>query len=768
MSAQLKDKGSPRADAGAKREFKVVGTRPIRHDGLDKVTGRANYGADFSLPGMIHGVVLRSPHGHARIVSIDTSEAAAMPGVKAIVTGADIVGSNAQVSMGEGSGDMRYLGDNVMARSKVLYHGHAVAAVAATSVDAAREAAKRIKVVYEKLPVVLDLEETMKPGAPILHEDLRTKDKKNPNPSGQTNVAARYELARGDVEKGFAEADVIIERAYKTAMVHQGYIEPHACVARHGTDGQVLIWCCTQGPFQVRAATAAILGMDIGRIKVIASEIGGGFGGKTTIYLEPLAVALSRKSNLPVKMVMTREEVLRASGPTSGIKAWVKLGAKRDGSMVASSTRLIYEGGAYPGSPFSAGAMCMQTSYAIPNFFIESFDVVVNKPKIAAYRAPGAPASTFAFESAVDELAQKLGMDPIELRLKNAVAEGSQAPYGPMFGPIGLKECLEAVRNHPHYKAPLKANQGRGVASGFWFNAGLSSSAIVTLDSDGSAAVMTGNPDIGGSRTAQAQMVAEELNIAVERVRPSVGDTDSVGYTDVTGGSRVCFATGMAVIQASQDVRNQLRQRAAKIWNVDVGTVGWKDGCATGVDSEGKPLSLPIKELASQMARTGGPIVGRASLTAPAAGAGFGVHICDIEIDPETGHSQVVRYTVVQDAGKAVHPSYVEGQYQGGAVQGIGWALNEEYVFNADGVMQNASFLDYRMPVASDVPMIDTVIIEVPNPTHPYGVRGVGEVPIVPALAAVANAMSHAAGVRYTELPLSPERVLAGLEAKAG
>ena len=767
MSAQLIGKGAPAAEARVKRVFKVVGTRPIRHDGLDKVTGRANYGADFSLPGMIHGVVLRSPHAHARIVSIDSREAAAMPGVKAILTGADIIENNAKVQMGEGSGDMHDVGDNVLAHQKVLYHGHAVAAVAAITIEAARAAASRIKVIYEKLPVVLDVEEAMKPGAPILHETLRTKDKKNPASSSPTNVAARYELSRGDIAEGFAEAEVIVERAYKTSMVHQGYIEPHACVARHGTDGQVLIWCSTQGPFQVRAATAAILGPDIGRIKVIASEIGGGFGGKTTVYLEPLAVALSRLCNLPVKMVMTREEVLRASGPTSGIKAYVKIGAKRDGTMVASSTKLIYEGGAYPGSPFGAGAMCMQASYTIPNFFIESFDVVVNKPKIAAYRAPGAPASTFAFESAVDELAQKLGMDPIELRMKNAVEEGFKAPYGPAYGPIGLKECLEAARSHPHYKAALGPNQGRGIAAGFWFNAGLSSGAIVTLDSDGSAAVMTGNPDIGGSRTAQAQMVAEELSIPVERVRPSVGDTDSVGYTDVTGGSRVCFATGMAVIQASQDVRNQLRQRAAKIWNVDVATVDWNDGCASGVDATGKPLTIPIKELAAQMARTGGPIVGRASLTAPAAGAGFGVHLCDIEVDPETGCSRVLRYTVIQDAGKAVHPSYVEGQFQGGAVQGIGWALNEEYVFSADGVMENASFLDYRMPVASDLPMIDTVIIEVPNPTHPYGVRGVGEVPIVPALAAVANAMSRATLVRFTELPLSPPRVLAGIESKS-
>ena len=375
----------------------------------------------------------------------------------------------------------------------------------------------------------------------------------------------------------------------------------------------------------------------------------------------------------------------------------------------------------------------------------------------------------FATESVLDDVARELDMDPIELRLKNAVEEGDAAPYGPKYGPIGLKQVLAAAKNHPHYSAPLTENQGRGVACGFWFNAGMNSSATVTLNLDGSAAVLTGNPDIGGTRVAQAQMVAEELGIPVERVRPSVGDTDSVGHTDVTGGSRVCYATGNAVIQAAGDVRDQLRGRAAKIWNVGVERVGWEAGRAIPLDGapgkagNGIKTPLTINELAAQMPHTGGPIVGRAAVSMPMAGPGFAAHICDLEVDTETGRSTVVRYTAIQDVGKAVHPSYVEGQMQGGAAQGIGWALNEEYVFSADGVMENAGFLDYRMPVASDLPMIDTVIVEVANPLHPYGVRGVGEVPIVPPLAAVANAMRAATGVRFTELPLSPPHVLQGL-----
>src|SRR5437773_575795 len=369
----------------------------------------------------------------------------------------------------------------------------------------------------------------------------------------------------------------------------------------------------------------------------------------------------------------------------------------------------------------------------------------------------------FATESVVDELARELDMDPIALRLKNAADEGDAAPYGPKYGPIGLKQVLETARAHPHWKAPLAEKQGRGVACGFWFNAGMNSSATITLNLDGSAAVLTGNPDIGGTRVAQALMVAEELGIPVERVRPSVADTDSVGYTDVTGGSRVCYATGNAVIQAARDVRDQLRARAAKMWNVDVAQVGWDAGRAIPLSGAADKKPLSLDELAAQMPHTGGPIVGSVSVSMPMAGPGFAAHICDLEVDMETGRSTIVRYTAIQDVGKAVHPSYVEGQMQGGAAQGIGWALNEEYIFNADGAMENAGFLDYRMPVASDLPMIDTVIVEVANPLHPYGVRGVGEVPIVPPLGAVANAMRDATGIRFTELPLSPPRVLSAL-----
>ncbi|MFN7916854.1 MAG: xanthine dehydrogenase family protein molybdopterin-binding subunit [Vicinamibacterales bacterium] len=740
--------------------YTAIGTRPVRHDGVDKVTGRANYGADLSLPGMLFGVVVRSPHAHARILRVDGSGALAVPGVKAVISGKDVPLVDAKLGMGEGAMDLKDMSDNLLARDKALYHGHAVAAVAATSLAAAREGAALVKVEYEVLEPVLDVDRAMEPGAPILHETMTTHARPPIEQKGPTNVAGRMELKRGDLEAGFAEADVVVERVFRTPTSHQGYIEPHACVARVNEDGRISIWTSTQGPFLVRDATAMILGLDAANVKVTPSEIGGGFGGKIPVYLEPLAVVLARATQRPVKMVMTRDEVFRASGPTSATKIRMKMGAKKDGTIVAASASLYYEAGAYRGSPSGAGAMCAFAPYNIPNFFIEAYDIVVNKPKVAAYRAPGSPMAALATESLIDEIADTLKLDKVDIRVKNAVKEGDNAPYGPKYARIGFHDVLEQVRNSDHWKSPVAAGTGRGLACGFWFNAGMSSSATVTLGADGSAAVVTGNPDIGGTRAAQALMVAEELGIPVERVRPSVADTDTAGFTEITAGSRTCYATGMAVVEASRDVREQLRARAAKIWNVPVEDTRWEQGRVVPLNPSDDRQPLTVAELAAKLAKTGGPIIGRASVNPPMAGPAFAAHICDLQVDKDTGCSRVVRYTTVQDVGKAIHPSYVEGQMQGGASQGIGWALNEEYIYNAQGVMENAGFLDYRMPVASDLPMIDTILVEVPTPGHPYGVRGVGEVPIVPPLGAVANAMSAATGLRFTDLPLSPPRVL--------
>jgi CO/xanthine dehydrogenase Mo-binding subunit len=745
--------------------LRVVGTRPARPDGVDKVTGRATYGADFTMAGQLVGKILRSPHAHARIVSIDTRKARALPGVKAIVIGTDFPDqASEELAGGEGASNIRDIALNCMARDKVLYQGHAVAAVAATSSSIADAALALIDVKYEVLPHVTDVEAAMAADAPLLDETRFTTGLET-KPDKPSNIASRMQLKRGDLADGFASADVIVEGRYVTPAVHQGYIEPHACVASFGADGQCQVWASSQGQFMIRAYCAKILNIEASDIRVTPAEIGGGFGGKTTVYIEPVALALSKQAGAPVKIVMTRDEVFRATGPTSGAVMEVKLGAKSDGTIVAADVLLKYQAGAFPGSPVGAGAMTALACYDIPNFVITGYDVVNNTPKVAAYRAPGAPISAFGVESAVDELAQKLGMDPLALRLKNAVRDGDKAAYGPTFKNIGYVETLEAIANHPHYKAPLGPNQGRGIAVGFWFNVGGESTAAVNIVEDGSAVVISGNPDIGGSRASMAMMAAEVLGLPVEHVRPIVADTASIGFSMLTGGSRTTFATGMAVTQAAQKVVEDLKRRAAELWDVSIDKVEWVNGSAVCLDAAKAKPDLTLAAIAGQSAKTGGPIGATIALNAQGAGPGFGVHVCDVEVDPETGHVSVVRYTAAQDVGKAIHPSYVEGQVQGGAVQGIGWALNEEYVFDGKGAMENPGFLDYRMPVASDLPMIDAVLVEVANPRHPFGAKGVGEVPIVPPLAAVGNAVSRAIGIRMHDLPLSPPRVRAAIDA---
>jgi CO/xanthine dehydrogenase Mo-binding subunit len=491
---------------------------------------------------------------------------------------------------------------------------------------------------------------------------------------------------------------------------------------------------------------------------VTPAEIGGGFGGKTTIYLEPVAARLSEKSGRPVKIVMSREEVLRATGPAPASKSRVRIAATNDGELTAIEGWLGYAVGCTNDMAGFIGAMSV-ASYRFPNLKLEAVASLTNTPKTAAYRAPSAPQAAFAIESVIDEVAQRLELDPIEVRLKNAVVEGDPTAMGMPHPRIGFVECLEAIRDSDHYRSPVPEGAARGVGSGFWFNIGEQSSATVNLNEDGTATVITGSPDIGGSRASMALMAAEELGIDVQRITPVVADTESVGFTDVTEGSRATFATGMAVVNACRELIDELKSRAATILGVEKDAVDWVDGAAV---ADGKdPLSLAA--ITAKAKSTGGPLTVTASLNAGGAGPSFAVHCCDLAVDEETGQVTILRYTAAQDAGTAIHPSYVEGQMQGGTVQGIGWALNEEYVYDDDGSMLNASFLDYRIPVASDLPMIDTIVVEVPNPAHPYGVRGVGETGIVPPMATIANAICSATSVRMTSLPMSPPSILAAL-----
>lgn len=739
--------------------FRVIGTRPVRPDGVDKVTGRAIYGADVKMPGLLHGKVLRSPHAHARIMRIDTTAAAALPGVRAIVTAADMPRIEDKIAdLGESVVNMRYASSNMLARDKVLYFGHAVAAVAADSAHVAEEAVRLIAVEYELLPAVLDGKAAMADDAPILLEDLRT-DATGTRGDTPTNVARHIRLARGDLDQGFAAADVIVERAFHTATVHQGYIEPHSATALWSHDGVLQVWCSTQGAFSAQEQIAELLDIPISQVTVTPTEIGGGFGGKIGIYLEPIAALLSRKAGYrPVKMTMSRTEVLTATGPTSGSYIRVKLGATRTGKITAAEATLIYEAGAFPGAPVGAACGVIFGPYNLENVGITGFDVVVNRPKAAAYRAPGGTNAAFAAESVVDELAHELGLDPLEFRRRNAAEDGVRRPDGPVHRHIGYTAVLEAAQNHPHYAAPLGGkNRGRGVAAGFWFNWGGKSSASASVNSDGTVNLVEGSTDIGGSRASIAMQFAETLGIAYEDVRPQVVGTAAVGYNDVTGGSRTTFGTGWAVYELGKKILAEMRQRAAALWEVDADAVTVADGVFSSGDKQ-----ITFRELAGQLDP---PVTASAAVHPQDFGPGFGLHIVDVEVDPETGKVEILRYTAVQDVGRAIHPSYVEGQLQGGVAQGVGWALNEEYVYDSRGRLLNASLLDYRMPVVPDLPMIDTVLVEVPHPGHPFGVRGVGETPIVPPAAAVANAIYDAIGVRMTELPMSPPRVMEAIWA---
>ena len=759
------------------REFKVVGTRPIRHDGLDKVTGRARYGADIQLPGLIYGKVLRSPHAHARILSIDYTRALQAPGVLAVVTAADMPNASAKLSDVQEGAQFNYglFSMNILAQDKALYQGHAIAAVAAVNQHVAEEALALIDVEYEVLTPVLNALDAMKDDAPILHDRLVTISNAVFRAGGYgddeggkgTNIANHFEHSLGNVDAGFAEADVTVEREFHTTRVHQGYIEPHAATALWDTNDNITIWTSTQGQFLVRDHVARMLGLPVSKVKAIPTEIGGGFGGKgvSGVYLEPLAALLSKKTGHPVKMAMTRTEVFTSTGPTSGTDIRVKMGATKEGRIIAAEAHLVYEAGAFPGSPVGGGARCMFAPYNIPNGHMEAYDVVINRSKVAAYRGPGAPMGAYAAEQVMDELADKLAIDPLEFRLLNAAREGTRQITGPVFAKIGCIETLQAAMNHDHYFSPVKGpNRGRGVATGFWGNGSGPASAIASVNPDGTVSLVEGSPDIGGSRVVMAMQLADALGIAAEDVNPSVGDTDSIGYSTGAGGSSVTFKMGTACYEAAQDVKRQMVERAARIWDVNPRDVEYEDGALR--HRSDPELRLTFAELARRLNATGGPIVGRGTVNPSGAGNAFATHIVDVEVDTETGKVTILRYTAVQDCGKAIHPSYVEGQIQGGAVQGIGWALNEEYFFNEEGRMLNASFLDYRMPTALDLPMIDTVIVEIANPAHPFGVRGVAELPLIPPMAAIANAIQKAIGVRVTSLPMSPGRVLKALWEK--
>ena len=751
------------------QDFKVVGTRPIRHDGIDKVLGRAQYGGDLKLPGLAHGAVLRSPYAHALIKRIDASAAAAAPGVLAVITGDDMpIAASKAMDLGEEVTDAKWASERVMAHGKAIYRGHPVAAVAAVDLNTALEALKLIEVEYEPLKAVISLEDAMAPDAVIIHDDL-VGNHLGEKVTG-TNIATHTRTEFGDPEAGFADSAHVLERTYTISRAHQGYIEPHNGSAFWDPNDKLTVYTSTQAPFGVRNSLATILQLPVSDIRVVPMEIGGGFGGKIGLYLEPLAAMLSKKCGRPVKLVMERKAVFDATGPGPGGQVTVKMGVDAEGKILAATADIRYMSGAYPGSPISAATAGVFACYEVPNVRIDAYDVVINMSKTAAYRAPGTPQATFASESLVGELCGVIGMDSMEFHLLNASKEGSRRPDGPIFPRVGNVECLEAVRDSDHFRSELVRQgpdgklRGRGMASGFWNGVGNRSTVTINVNDDGVVSLVEGNPDIGGTRTTIAMQAAEVLGLPAHDVHPVVVDTDSVGFNDLTAGSRTTYASGQAAIEAARQVVEEVKKRVAMVWETEPENVDFEGGVFSGKTAPDRRMTF--KEAAGKLGQTGGPVAKTGVVNVRGSGGGsFATHLVDVEVDPDTGKVQIIRYTAAQDAGKAVHPSYVEGQYQGGAAQGIGWALNEEYYTSPDGVMLNSSFLDYRMPTSLDLPKIETIIVESPNSNHPFGVRGIGETGIVPPAPAVANAIADALGVRLYQTPMNPGRIL---EALAG
>ena len=745
------------------REFKQFGKRYRKVDGDEKVTGRAVFGADFTAQGSLFAKIVRSPHAHARVVSIDTSEAEAMPGVEAVCTAADFPSDvSGDVDTGEVEIGIQFLANLIMGRRKALFEGHPVAAVAATDVHIAEEAARRVKVEYEVLPAVTDPIEAMSPDAPLLHEGLIASSLSG-SADAPSNIAGHMEGGKGDVEKGFAESDVVVERTYKTSLVHQGYLEPEAETVHWHADGRIEVWANSQGTFPLRQNMSNLLGVDVSKIKVMPLEVGGAFGAKNTPRVTPVAAILSRQAGKPVKIVLTREEVLKATGPASGAVVTVKMGATKDGVLKAAESRLVFGAGGFPGSPVLRGMQTIFACYQPENSKVDAYDVVTNAPRVAAYRAPGATVATFCCESTLDDLAREIGMDPIEFRIKNASKTGDSNVDDDVYTRIGIVEMLEAVRKSDEYTRPVKASAngwpvGRGIGIGWWPCGIEISSARIMINHDGGVDVAIGAVDLHGVRTGTTQVAAETLGIEPEEVNVHTADTEGIPYTGNAAGSRITRTLSQAVFKAGASIIEQMKEKMAVRFGVDTEFVEYEDGHFYARDNQDTKVSF--KDAGAAVTKNGSNVTATASNDSGMRPAnGYAMAVADVEVDPDTGKVQLTDFTLFQDVGKCVNPTQVENQMQGGAVQGIGWALSEEYVYDDLGQMRNASFLDYRMPTALDLPMINTVILETPADDGAFGIRGVGEPPIVPPPAAIGNAVRDAVDVRMGTLPMSPERV---------
>lgn len=756
---------SNKEDTSAVGALEVVGKSLPRVDARERVTGEATYPADLMRPGMVHAKIKRSPHAHAVIRRIDTSRAEALPGVLATVTAADFpeLPVGATVPMGETGYDMWMVAQINMARHKVHWVGQPVAAVAAVDAHVAESALALIEVDYEPLPAVTTLTAAIAPDAPVLHEHVVTKGVE-PRPRTPSNVCSRTVVARGDTVRALEEAAARASVSVTVDTAHQGYLEPQVTIAEVDANGFATVWASTQGQFTTELMIGRMLGLPLSKLKVVPLEIGGGFGGKIVIHGEAVAVRLAQKCRRPVKLIFTREEVLQGgTGPTAGAMIDIAVAADEDGRLAAIEGTYRVDAGGLPGMSPSLMMQASAALYQCPNLNLVGYDIVTNKPRTEAYRGPGGIQVTFAMEQAMDTLCQQLDMDPLEFRKRNASVTGSTMPIGTPFPSIGLTTILERVGAHACWRDPLPGGRfprGRGLALGYWRGTSMTSAAHLTIAGDGRPMITMGAVDISGTRTTMAQVVAEEFCLPLSDIHIHTGDSKSVGYSDPAAGSRVARTTTAALVEACADALGQLRSRAAEKLQCTPADLEYSHG-RFGL-RQGGGTAISLAEL-MQATLTDGAVVGRGVSTKLPLGVEIGAHVCDVEVDTETGLVTVLRYTAFQDVGRALNPMAVEGQIEGSVVQGLGWALTEGFDYGLDGRLRNASLLDYRLPTALDVPKVDCVIVETPVPNVPYGVRGVGEVPIVPVAAAVANAIARATGARVLQMPMTPERVLDAL-----
>jgi len=750
----------------------VLGKPLKRRDAEPKLRGDARYTDDLHLPGLLHARLVTSPYAHARILRIDCDAARRTPGVVAVFTGHDLLPEGP-----EPAERARHL----LARDKVIYAGQPVAIVVAESPYVAADAAALVEVEYDELPAVVDPLAAMTPEAPVIRpkelEGEWAEAGMHATVSGgeeldvrrlPANVTNAVRFQRGDVMQGFASADVVIERTYRTPFVHQAYLEPHASVAVPRPDGGVTIYTTTQGQFYCRNVTATTLGLPHEMVTIVPMEVGGGFGGKT-VLLEPLVAALALRLGRPVKLVLTRTEEFLLATPAPAAIFELRAGARRDGTLTALRARVIFDSGAYPGAPVTIALLLLGGTYRWEHLDLLGYEVLTNKPGTGAYRAPGVPQATFALEQLIDELARAIGQDPLELRLRNAARTGDLQPNGVPWPPIGLVDVLERARQHPLWRSrQRRPNEGWGIAVGGWPGGIEPCAANIRLNHDGTFTVTLGAIDITGTHTVLAMIAAEVLEQPVERIRVKLLPTDSAPYAGMSGGSKITYTVGLAVQAAAEDAKRQLLEIAANELEAAPEDLELADGA---IRVRGMPdRQITLREIAHLSMVFGGkyaPVYGTGRSVVRQQSPGFNAQIAHVAVDPDTGEVEVLDLVAIQDVGRALNPALVEEQVHGGVGQGIGWALHEAMRWSENGQPLNPSFLDYDLPKASQLPPIAVELVEVPSPIGPFGAKGVGEPPVVPTAAAIANAIADAIGVHLSELPITPERMLAALRDRA-